>query len=63
VPFRLFIFCVPVMCNNIMKYRVKVSDMFATLEDLNSKLDINSAWKLIERLSTFQPKTVKVIMN
>jgi hypothetical protein len=44
------------------QYRVEISDRFATLENLDTEMDINRAWETI-RVSAFQPKIVLVIMN
>jgi hypothetical protein len=44
------------------QYRVEVSNRFAALEDLDSEVDINSAWEAIS-LSKFQPNRVQVVMN
>jgi hypothetical protein len=38
------------------KYHVEVSYRFSALVDLDSDVDINSSWKLLERISEFQPK-------
>jgi hypothetical protein len=40
------------------QYRVEVSNRFAGLEDLDVEVEINSAWEMIEREQTFQPKRV-----
>jgi hypothetical protein len=45
------------------QYRVEVPNRFATLQNSNAKVDINSVWETVERMSKFQPKRVYVIMN
>jgi hypothetical protein len=39
------------------QFHVEVSNMFATLEYLDTVVDINSAWETI-RISQYQPKRV-----
>jgi hypothetical protein len=40
------------------QYRVEISNRFASLENVDAKVDINRAWELLERISKFQPKSV-----
>jgi hypothetical protein len=37
------------------QYRVKISNRFAVLENLDTEVDVNKAW---ERISKFLPKRV-----
>jgi hypothetical protein len=39
------------------QYRVEISNSFAPLENSDTEVDINRAWKTI-RISKFQPKRV-----
>jgi hypothetical protein len=42
-----------------VKYRAKVSNRFAVLENLDAEVEINAIWEMIrERVSKFQPKRV-----
>jgi hypothetical protein len=47
---------------NKEKYQVKISNRFATLENLDVDVDSKRAWEMA-RISKFQPKRFWVIMN
>jgi hypothetical protein len=38
--------------------RVEISNRFTALENLDTEVDINRAWKLLDRISKFQSKRV-----
>jgi hypothetical protein len=45
------------------QFRVEVSNRFAALEDLNSEVEVNSAWETIRENINISAKRVQVIMN
>jgi hypothetical protein len=45
------------------QYCVGVSNRFAALEELDTEVEINRAWKIIKEDITISVKTVQVIMN
>jgi hypothetical protein len=45
------------------KYRAEVSNRFALLGDLDTKVEINSTWETFRDNIKFQPKRVSIIMN
>jgi ATP adenylyltransferase/5',5'''-P-1,P-4-tetraphosphate phosphorylase II len=40
------------------QHHIEISNSFAALENLDTEVDINRAWELLQRISTFLPKRV-----
>jgi hypothetical protein len=45
------------------QFRVEVSNRFATLEDLDAEVEINSAWEIIRENINISAKIIQVIFN
>jgi hypothetical protein len=45
------------------QFRVEVSHRFAALKDLDTEVEINSAWEMIRENTKFQPKRLWVTLN
>jgi hypothetical protein len=43
------------------KYCVEVSNRFAASEDLDAEMDINSAWEMIRKNTTFQQRKSRLL--
>jgi hypothetical protein len=37
------------LCYYVEQYRLKVSNRFAALDDLNAEVEINSAWEIVRK--------------